>query len=249
MATGSVSATPSFDLIDDEQAFVAEPRREERGVVEGTARFEADRGQRLRRLGQLQDLTPGRILDLGRIGDHAERDLAGREALPELAPALSPAPALFEDGPEVDPEIGRRGSRRLGLLEVEVPVGPQEEILDERLGVGPERLHELLLGEEALADEDLAEAPGVGLLAEKGGEERLLGDETVPDERLPEGFPGVVRARPLQPSFPEREALASGEPGHHEDSRPPAGLDPGEEIEEVEGGEVSGEAHGFRARG
>ena len=61
---------------------------------------------------------------------------------------------------DVDAQVGGRLRRNPGVVEVEAPVGPEDEIVKVGLGVGPESLHELLLGEEAVSDEDLAEVNG-----------------------------------------------------------------------------------------
>ena len=58
----------------------------------------------------------------------------------------------------------------------------------------------------------------------------------------------VVGVGPLQGAVAEGEALPRREAGHHEGARPLAPVDPGEEVEDVKGGEVPGEAHALTAR-
>ena len=76
------------------------------------------------------------------------------------------------------------GPGGLVVTEVEVAVGPQEQVVDVLLGVRPQRPEELLLGEAPLVDEDLAKASPVLLLPEEGLEERFLRDETPAHEGL-----------------------------------------------------------------
>ena len=94
-----------------------------------------------------------------------------------------------------------------------------------------------------VGDEQLAQPPLVGLLLEEGAEERLLGDQAVAHQRLADRLARVVGARPLHGAVPEGEALLRGAAGHLEDARLLPAHEPAEEVEEVEGVEVAGEAH------
>ena len=183
-----------------------------------------------------------------------EGHLAGGEPLPQLSPLLAPVASLVQDRAQLDPQVRGRLLRHRGVVELEPPVGPQEQVVEMGLGVGAQRLHELLLGEEAVADQDLAQPTRVGLLLEERGEERLLGDVPLPDQRLPDRLARVVGARPLESAGAEGEPLLRGQAGHHEDARPLAAAHPGQEVEDVEGVEIAsrssfGQGSMIRGRG
>ena len=135
------------------------------------------------------------------------------------------------------------GCGRLLVVEVEAPVGPQEQVVEVRLGVAAQRLHELRLGQQAVADQDLAEAALVLLLLEQRAEQHLLADQPVAHQRLADRLARVVRARPLQLAVAERQPLPGRAPRHLQDARAPAAHQPADQVEDVEGAEVAAEAH------
>ncbi len=112
-----------------------------------------------------------------------------------------------------------------------------------RLGVRAQRLQQLLIPQEPVADEDLAEAPLVGLLLEQRAEERLLVDQPVAHEGLTDRLARVVGARPLDGAVPQPELLRGRAALELEDARLPPVQGPAQEVEQVEGMEVAGEAH------
>ncbi len=136
------------------------------------------------------------------------------------------------------------GCGQLAVLELELPFRPQEEVVDRLPHLELQRAAEVGFGHRAVADQDHADEPAFLLLAEQGLEQLLLGDQRVADQELAEGLPRVVGPRGVDDPVLEGDALLDGAPVDLEGARLPPPRDPLQDLGEVHGAQVTGEAHG-----
>ena len=132
----------------------------------------------------------------------------------------------------------------LPLAELELPRGPEEEVVDGLLGLGLERAAQVVLAEDPVRDEDRAEEPALLLLAEQRAEQLLLGDEPEADQELAERLAGVVRPGREDVAVAQDDALLDGAPLDVQGAGLSARGDPLQDVGQGHRPQVTAEAHG-----
>ena len=145
-----------------------------------------------------------RIADRKAIAVHQEDQVEGGDLFLDQAPLIHPARAFEQQRFRID------GDKEVLLLgadvsfEVERPLGPCEQIVDRLLDLHAHVALELLLREDALADEDLAQllVALLGLAVDRGVE-LFLADLLVLHEDVAEAVAAIDDRRVTDPAFVE----------------------------------------------
>src|SRR5262249_62039693 len=123
---------------------------------------------------------------------------------------------------------------RPSVLERALPLRREEEVVDRLLGLDAEHAPDVLLADGAVRHQRDPEERALLLAAQEGFEELLLGDEALPDQDLPERLPRVVGPGGVDGAVLEVDPLLHAAPLEVERPRVARGGDPLQALAEVD---------------
>jgi hypothetical protein len=145
---------------------------------------------------------PQDLGDDGRVG----------HPLPDDLPLVVPPRALHDDPGDVEREGDHLLVRQLSLDELEIALGPEEDVVDRLLRLLLHQAQEVRLGDRVDHHEDLAEEDLRLLLDLHGHLQLLLGDVPVGDEEVAEILSTPRPSTKSVPVFEPSESHCSSSP-------------------------------------
>ena len=161
------------------------------------------------------------------------------------APPFVEPPAAFEHQPlDVERHAHHRLFRQLIVEEFEVTRVPGEDVVDALLGLQPQHLVQILFGDRAHVDQDLAEQLPFRFLARQRLVDLLVRQITVAGKKTAEVLLGVGRGRGQDGAVVEEDLLLDVAVVDHQCAGLLAHGQPLQELGEHHRLEVAGDTHG-----